>query len=286
MQDSADHYTVTAADFESRVLTESGARPVVVDFWAAWCGPCRSIAPLLEDLARRFAGALAVAKVDTDAEQVLAGRYGIRSLPTLVLFRHGAPVEQLVGAHPLQALIDLVTRHLDRASDAARRAAAAARARGELAEARRLLDAALVADPDNMKLHPELAEVLVELDELRLASEILENVPTRDQDEAYAQVAARVRVASLAQAAAPLATLDAAVRAGTADLDTRFHWAVRQATRGEHAAALAALLAIVREDRRYGDDAARRAILDVFTLMPPGDPAIREYRALLARALN
>lgn len=286
MNDSADHYAVSSDDFEARVLTESGARPVLVDFWAAWCGPCRSIAPLLEELARRFAGAMAVAKVDTDAEQALAGRYGIRSLPTLVLFKDGAAVEQLVGAHPLQSLIDLVSRHLDRASDLARRDAAAARARGDLVEARRLLAEALAEDPENIKLHPDFAAVLVDLDEVALAATILERVPTRAQDEAWAQAAARVRVASLAQEAAPFATLDAAVNAGTADLDTRFHWAIRQATRGEYAAALAALLAIVREDRRYGDDAARRAMLDIFTLMPPAEPAIREYRTLLSRALN
>lgn len=286
MNDSADHYAVSSGDFDTRVLAESRLRPVLVDFWAAWCGPCRSIAPLLEDLANRFAGGVAVAKVDTDAEQALAGRYGIRSLPTLVLFKDGVAVEQLVGAHPLQALIDLVSRHLVRASDSARRDAAAARVRGDLADARRLLAEAIAADPDNMKLYPDFAAVLVDLDEIPLATGILERVPTRDQDDAYAQVAARVRVASLAHEAAPFATLDAAVGAGTMDLDTRFHWAIRQATRGEYSAALAALLAIVREDRRYGEDAARRAMLDIFTLMPPADPAIREYRALLARALN
>lgn len=286
MTDNANLYTTTAADFDTRVLSASAQRPVLVDFWAAWCGPCRSIAPLLEQLVEHFGGKLAVAKVDTDAEQALAARYGIRSLPTLILFKHGAPVEQVVGAQPLQAFVALVTRHLDRDSDRARAAAAQALAAGDRAEARRLLEDAWRDDADNTRIHPELAALLIDDGALELAATVLDSVPSRALNEAVTRQQARLRFAHLAADAPATAVLQQAVDGGDASSGTRFQWAIRRALDGDCEAALATLLAIVRSDRRYGDDAARKAMLDLFTLLPDGDPLIREYRTQLARALN
>jgi len=286
MSENSHLYAVTAADFETRVITASRERPVLVDFWAAWCGPCRSIAPLLEQLVAHFAGRVAVAKVDTDAEQALAGRYGIRSLPTLVLFKHGAPVEQIVGAQPLGAFIALVERHLDRDSDLRCREAESALARGDAAAARELLLDAWRSDPDNTRVHPRLAAVLIDHGELELAAEVLDSVPARAIDDAVRHQQARLRFARLAIGSPPAETLKAAVAHADAPTERRFQWGIRQALDGDHAGALATLLEIVRRDRRYGDDAARKAMLDLFTLMPDGDPLIREYRTQLARALN
>jgi len=286
MSDDTNLYPVTASDFDSRVLEASSHRPILVDFWAAWCGPCRSIAPLLEQLVAHFGGRLAVAKVDTDAEQALAGRYGIRSLPTLVLFKHGAPVEQIVGAQPLQAFIALVTRHLDRESDRQRTAAADSLAAGDRASARALLEAAWRTDPDNTRTHPELAALLIDDDALELAAEVLDSVPSRALNEAVTRQQARLRFAQLAAGSPSLDTLKRHVDAGDAPSETRFHCAIRQVLAGDYATALAALLELVRKDRRYGDDAARKAMLDLFTVMPEGDALIREYRMQLARAIN
>ncbi|MGD9603583.1 MAG: thioredoxin [Gammaproteobacteria bacterium] len=279
-------YAVTTDDFEARVIAESRERPVLVDFWAAWCGPCRSIAPLLEQLVVQFAGRLAVAKVDTDAEQALAARFGIRSLPTLVLFKHGEPVEQIVGAQPLGAFVALVERHLDRDSDRRCQEAATLLAGGDAASARALLLDAWRADPDNTRVHPRLAAVLIDGGELDLAAEVLDAVPTRAIDDAVKHQQARLRFARLAEGSPSVDELRAAIAASEPPTERRFQWGVRQALDGDHAGALATLLDIVRHDRHYGDDAARRAMLDLFTLMPGDDPLIREYRTQLARALN
>ncbi|MGH8598009.1 MAG: thioredoxin, partial [Gammaproteobacteria bacterium] len=142
MSTNPNVYAVTTANFTTGVLEASQSRLVLVDFWASWCGPCRSLAPLLEQLAEQLAGKLGVAKIDTDAEPELAGRYGIRSLPTLVLFKHAAMVDQIIGAQPLQALAAFVAKHLDRDSDRLRREAAEKKTRGELAAAISLLEAA------------------------------------------------------------------------------------------------------------------------------------------------
>ena len=179
MTEQTDLYAVSTADFDTRVLAASHTRPILVDFWASWCAPCRSIAPLLEQLVVQFAGKMAVAKVDTDAEQALSQRYGIRSLPTLALFKGGAVVEQLVGVHPLQALVALVTKHLDRDSERKREEAGTSLAQGDPTTALRLLREALTEDPENTRIHPELAALLIESDDLNGAAEVLDSVPSR-----------------------------------------------------------------------------------------------------------
>lgn len=286
MTEQTDLYAVTAADFDERVLAASGRKPILVDFWASWCGPCRAIAPLLEQLVQHFAGRMAVAKVDTDAEQALAGRYGIRSLPTLVLFKQGAPIEQLVGAQPLQAFIALVTRHLDRDSDHKRTAAAAALELGDQETARALLHEAWIEDPENTRTHPELAALLIDRDELELAAQVLDSVPSRAANDATQRQQARLRFARLAAGSPSLDALRQALEGGDTCSETRFQWAIRQVLNGDYGAALGALLELVRTDRKYGDDLARKAMLDIFALMPDGDPLIREYRTQLARAIN
>lgn len=286
MPDLPELYPVTTADFAVRVLELSHSKPVLVDFWAAWCGPCRSIAPLLEQLAGEFAGKLAVAKVDTDAEGELAARYGVRSLPTLMLFRNGEMAEQLVGAHPLHALEALVSRHLVRESDLQAEAARVARAAGDLPEAMRLMQAAITGDPGNFALFPDYATCLIDSGALDEAAALLERVPSRAITEAVVRAQARLRFARLAIDSPDAHTLAARVGAGATDSATRFQWAVQRMMADDYPAGLDALLEIVRSDRGYGEDAARKLMLDVFSLLPSGDPLVREYRSRLARALN
>lgn len=286
MSNHPDLYPVTSTDFASRVLDLSHARPVLVDFWAAWCGPCRSIAPLLEQLLRQFDGKLSVAKVDTDAEAELAGRYGVRSLPTLAVFRNGTLVEQLVGAHPLQALVALVSRHLVRESELKAEEARAALAAGNRDVATRLLAEAVAADPEHYVLYPDYAACLIDSGALDEAAAVMDLVPARAASEALSHQQARLRFARLASGSSDSASLAARISSGAVDSDTRFHWAVQQMMAGDYASGLETLLQVVRSDRAYGEDAARKLMLDVFSLLPAGDPLIREYRSQLARALN
>lgn len=286
MSNHPNLYPVTSTDFASRVLDLSHARPVLVDFWAAWCGPCRSIAPLLEQLLRQFDGKLSVAKVDTDAEAELAGRYGVRSLPTLAVFRNGTLVEQLVGAHPLQALVALVSRHLVRESELKAEEARAALAAGNRDVATRLLAEAVAADPEHYVLYPDYAACLIDSGALDEAAAVMDLVPARAASEALSHQQARLRFARLASGSSDSASLAARISSGAVDSDTRFHWAVQQMMAGDYASGLENLLQVVRSDRAYGEDAARKLMLDVFSLLPAGDPLIREYRSQLARALN
>ncbi len=283
---AGDHvYAVGAADFEARVIEESRARLVLVDFWAAWCGPCRSLAPILEQLAAQHDGRVAVAKIDSDAEPELASRYGVRSLPTLILFKDGAPVAQTMGAQPLSNLEALIAPHLDRPSDRLRRQAREL-ADSEPTAAIALLEQALAEDPDNVRLHAELAALLIDAGRLERAAEVLEALPSRAEDEASQRQQARLRFARLAVGGPPPDALAAELGRERPSSEARYYGAVRKLVAGDLAGGLDELIALVRSDRQYGDDAARRTVLDVFTLMAADDPRLREYRTALARALN
>lgn len=281
----AQIHAVAAADFDARVIAASSTRPVLVDFWAAWCGPCRSLAPVLEQLAASLAGRLAIAKVDSDAEPALASRYGVRSLPTLILFKNGAPVAQTLGAQPLSALQAFVAPHLDRASDRQRRRAEDIAA-GEPAAAIALLEQALAEDPENFRIHAELAALLIDAARLDRAAEVLAALPSRAADEASQRQEARLRFARLALAGPSPEALAAALAREQPATEARYYAAVRKLVAGDLGSGLEDLIAIVRSDRKYGDDAARRTVLDVFALMDAADPRLREYRTALARALN
>ncbi len=227
-------YAVGAADFDARVLEASRVRPVLVDFWAAWCGPCRSLAPLLEQLAASLDGRLAIAKIDSDAEPALAGRYGVRSLPTLILFKDGAPVAQTMGAQPLSALQAFVASHLDRPTDRLRRHAREV-ADSEPAAAITLLEQALAEDPGNFRIHAELAALLIDAGALERASEVLAALPARAADEVSQRQEARLRFARLAvdgPSAEELATALARERPST---EARYHAAVRKLVAGNFA---------------------------------------------------
>jgi putative thioredoxin len=253
----------TDANFEQVVVEASKERPVLVDLWAAWCGPCRTLGPLLEKVAAERDGAFLLAKLDVDANPMVASMFGVQSIPTVIAFRDGQPVTGFVGAYPEPAVNEFVDSLLPTEADLAAEGARAVADAGDVEGAEAGFREALEKDPDNAEAKVGLGRILVERGELEAARELVR--PLLPDPEAERVMAiARVREWGSVEGAGALAS------------------AQRLAARGEWPEALDAMLACVRGEDR---DAARAAMVDVFAVLGDEDPIVPEYRRRLASAL-
>jgi putative thioredoxin len=267
---------VGAADFATAVLERSQTVPVVVDFWAAWCAPCRAVAPLLERLAAEYAGLAEVVTLDTDADGAIAARYGVRSLPTIALFKRGELADALIGAQPEAVIRVLFDRHVERPADREREAALAAAAAGEVAAAVATLERLVAAEPDRAEHFLALLDVLIDGGRLEAAAARIDAAPMRLSAEPG--LAARRARLELARAAAH----DGAPGSAAA----RHAAAARGFLAGQHAAAVDAWLELLRDEPRYGDGALARTLKAAFTLLGPEHELAAQGRRRMAALLH
>lgn len=278
---------VTQGTFETEVLARSRTLPVLVDFWASWCGPCKMLMPLLAKLADEYGGKFFLAKINTDVEQALASRYGIKSLPTVKLFRNGEAVDEFLGVQPEKTIRALLDRHIPRASDALIAKARAALESGNPASAQTLLEEASALDPASDRVKIEQARLALALGKLDDADTKLAalSIETRDNAEAAA-LRAQMEFARIAASARSAGELRRAIAANPRDSGARYELAAKLVMQGEMAAALDIFLDIVRTDRKFSDDAARKAMISLFNLLGASNPLVLEYRRRLSMALN
>ena len=276
----------TSGNFSREVIERSNKVPVVVDFWASWCSPCRILMPILHGLAEELQGQFVLAKVDSDREQQLAQDYGVRSLPTVKIFRRGRVVEEFIGVQPESVIRELLERHIERESDRLRERAHAAMENGDLDQALTLLQQARELDPDKLEMTLDLAQVLLQRGEPEAAEELLEALPLDQRASEGAKImVARVHFARGAQGAPALEELRRTVASVPDDLVARYQLAARLVTTGAVEQAMDELLEIMRRDRNFRDDIARRDLLSVFEMLGNGGEIVNECRRKLARLL-
>ncbi len=270
-------------DFEQQVLAGSETTPVVVDFWAPWCAPCRTLGPVLERLAQEHDGAFVLAKVNVDEAPAVAQTFGIRSIPAVMGFRDGALVGQFVGAQPEAAVRQFLAGVLPTEADRLVREGLTLAAT-DPAGAETTLRAALEREARHPRALLGLARLLAEreavADALPLLERISPNAPVAREAERLA-AALRTRLDGTGDEA----TLRARVAADPTDVGARLALGRALAASGRHEAALAELLEVVQRDRHYDDDGARRAMLDLFEVLGPQHPLTDRYRGELAKAL-
>lgn len=290
MADSPYVRDVTTENFE-QIVQFSLQTPVLLDFWAPWCGPCKSLGPILEKLADEYAGAFILAKINTDDEQMLATQLGIRSLPTVMLIKDGQQLDGFMGAQPEGQIRAMLEKHLGPAQPAApvgdqrRTQAETLLAAGRADEAVALLRLLSADDPDNHELQLTLAQALLQTGETEEVEKILAGLPADQQntDQALA-IRARMRFAAEITAAPPLATLQDRVTTDGGDLEARYLLGARLLVAGDYPAALEQFFAIMRQDRSFREDIGRRSLVDAFTLID--DPAlVTRYRQRMASLL-
>ncbi len=277
---------VTTDTFEREVIEASNSTPVVVDFWAPWCGPCRVLKPILEKLSAEYGGKFKLAKVNSDENQEIAAAYGIRSIPDVMAFKDGKPVSHFLGAVPESQVRAFIDSLIPAPSEIERARAAELREAGDLTGAVEALRKAIDLDPANDPARLDLADLLIELKRADEANAVLAAVqPNIELDERLATLHAALAFARSAGSASE-AELRAKLATNPADHETRFALAGLYAGSKRYREALSELLEIVRRERNWKGGAARKQILAIFNLAEKQPELVSEYRKELASALN
>ncbi|MCB1736073.1 MAG: thioredoxin [Gammaproteobacteria bacterium] len=277
---------VTIQNFEQEVIRRSFEAPVLVDFWAEWCGPCKMVLPILEQLAESYAGAVRIAKVNTEVEQQLASQFGIRSIPTLHVYHQGRKVEEMMGAQSEAAFRAVLDKYVTRASDAQREQALEMAENGQIDAAIELLRHVVAEDPGNHAAAFDLVRVHLGSGDAVIAQAQLEAYPIelRNSDEGQA-LAREIRFAAVAQDAPDPATLHAALTTNPNDHHARLQLAVLNVAAGQHEQALMQLLEVLKRDPGYEDGAAQKNMVAIFDMLGGGE-LVSRYRRAMFNALH
>jgi len=294
---------VTIENFETEVIEASMQTPVLVDFWAPWCGPCKVIGPLLEKVETAYAGRFKLVKIDSDQEQQLAGAFGIKSIPTCVLMMNGQPVDGFMGALPEGQIKAFLDKHLPTAEavEAAEEEAEAldALAAGDVEGALAKLQQAVQTDPENDDARFDLVKLLLELDhddeaKVAFAPVIAKAAAVRRLDSLNRWMQARDAQEMVVDPEARTAELQAKIAANKRDFDARFALAQLLMAHSQFVPAMDELLEILMRDKTWNEDLARKtfiAILDIIEppkpkvaegQVPPEDPTVATYRRRLS----
>ncbi len=277
---------VTQDNFHDVVITGSETQPVLVDFWADWCNPCKMLMPVLSKLAEEYAGGFILAKVNSDEQQALAQEHGVRSLPTVKLFRHGKAVDEFMGAIPEPQIRSFLEPHIARASDVFITTAKTALAEGNTEEALKALEQGHEEDPQRAEITLMLAKLLAQSGEADRAETLLESLPASERDsQEVVALRAGLQFARESIGLPDLETLKATRENAPDDLENRYQLAVKYLSEGDHANAMEELLGIMQKDRQFKDDIGRTTLLKIFDMLGD-DPLVAQYRRRMFNALH
>jgi putative thioredoxin len=289
---AADNVIVetTTQNFIKDVIEESKRQPVLVDFWAPWCGPCKQLTPILEKAVKSAKGKVKLAKMDIDKHPDIPGQMGIQSIPAVIAFANGQPVDGFMGALPeaqVIAFLERVTKgKIGGEEKDLLKEADAALAVGNAAEAANLYGQLLKEDSGNVAALAGLARCYVATGNLEQAKKTLAIVPeAKLNDSAVAAARAALELAEQAKSVGPIDELEKKVAADPLDHQARFDLAAALNAKGKRAEAADHLLAIVKRDRKWNEDGARKQLVQFFEAWGPTDPATVEGRKRLSSIL-
>jgi putative thioredoxin len=283
----------TTQAFVKDVIEESKRQPVLIDFWAPWCGPCRQLTPILEKAVRTAKGKVKLVKMNIDEHPAIPGQMGIQSIPAVIAFVNGQPADGFMGAVPesqVTAFINKLTAGMPAAgeTDIAEilKEAEAVLAEGDPATAASIYAEVLAADASNVAALAGLARCYVETGSIDQAKQTLELVPEGKRgDAAIKAVQATIELAEQAKSLGPIAELEQRVAANPLDHQARFELAIALNAGGDRAEATNRLLEIVKRDRKWNDDGARKQLVQFFEAWGPTDEATIEGRKRLSTIL-
>lgn len=280
----------TDASFVNDVIEASKTVPVIVDFWAPWCGPCKTLGPAIEAAVTKAGGRVKLVKIDVDQNQAYAGQLQVQSIPTVYAFYEGRPVDGFQGALPPSEINAFVDKIAALAGDpeaegleAAIEAADQMLTEGAAADAAETFAAILQEEPNNAKAYAGLVRSYLALDDVDQAEAILNGAPAEiSKDPALEAVHAQIMLAREAANAGPVAELQAAVDADPTDHQARFDLAIALHANGQVEAAVTELLELFRRDREWNDGAAKSQLFMIFDARDAKDPIVLNGRRKLS----
>lgn len=279
---------VSQADFDEKVVSASYQQPVVIDFWAPWCAPCKVLKPVLEKLAAEYGGKFVLAKVNSDENPEISARYKVRGIPAVKAMVDGEVVNEFTGALPESAVRDWLDKVIPSPAEVLRREAQRLAEAGDLDGALQSLDSAAKLEPGNEWVRVDAAELRFAKGEAEEAQRLLDTLKDHDilNDARVLQLMAQVRLTGMQAEGESEAELAAAVAANENNLEARLKLANVLIASNRVAEGMDQLLEIVRRDRKFKDDVGRKTLLDVFNLLGGQGELVAGYRRKLASLLS
>ena len=263
------------------LIEESHNRLVVVDFWAEWCEPCKTLMPILEKIAAEYEGAFLLAKVNADDQQMIAQQFGVRSLPTVMLILEGKPVDGFAGAQSESVVRQLLEKHLPPPWEGLLLEARSVAENGDSAKAISLYRQVWETSGQAIEVGIEYAQILVDCMRLDDAEKVLETVPKIDQDASYDQVFAQIKIKREASRSPELEALEQDLEKDPQDNEVRVKLAVQYTGVGQYRDALELLMSILEKDINHDDGATKKILLDTITSLGKADPLAAEFQRKL-----
>ena len=281
MNASAHSVEIDESNAQQLLIEESMTRPVVVDFWADWCEPCKQLMPILEKLAQEYQGAFLLAKVNADEQQMLAQQLGVRSLPTIMVIKEGQPIDGFSGAQPESAVREMLDKHLPSPQAGALEEAEQLLTEGDVPGALALYRSVWEESGKKLEMTLTYAGALVTASRLDEAETLLQDVRLADQDASYEQLIAQIELGREAARSPEVEALEAAIAADPEDHATRIQLAIQLSQVAQYRDALEHLLTVLRADRDFNNGEVRKVFLDTLATIGKGDPLAAEYQRKL-----
>ena len=287
MSDTSYIIDVTEQNFISQVIEASHQQPVMVDFWATWCEPCKTLIPMLEQLANEYQGGFILAKVDVDQNQQLAGQFGVRSVPTVKIVKDGQIIDEFTGVIPdteIRAKLDL---HITRESENKIDQANALYTQGQTEQALEIMQQLILDEPDNHQARIIFANILVNEKRNDDARQLIESLPDDEKNKPEVRaLVAKIEMSNTLKDAPSIKELEQRIEKDADDHDARYLLGNQLIAAGEYEDAMAQFLQLMIRDREFNDDAGRKSLLQLFDMLGGSGELVTKYRRKMANALN
>lgn len=278
----SDHIvSITLDNAQNLLIEESFNRPVLIDFWADWCAPCKNLMPILEKLAEEYAGQFLLAKVNADELNMIASQFGVQSLPTVLLMKDGQPVDGFSGAQPEPQVRAVLEKHLPKPWDVQHERARTMMESGEMEDAVCELRDAYGASSKQANIAISLAEALVHTRRFDEAEGVLGEIKMVDQDAEFERVKAELSIAREAQKAPELQALEQEYANSPENVDLGFTLAAQYSQNQFYQESLEVLFSILKRDMNAKDGEVKKSFMDTLAVLGKGDPVAAEYQRKL-----